>query len=57
MENPDNTSFRRKVTPGRILLAAILLSLAVVAVLLVLTYTKLTDLSPAISRLRSVSFV
>lgn len=55
METPHNTSFRRKVTPGRILLAAIVLSLAAVAVLLVLTYLKLTDLSREVAGLRRVT--
>ena len=55
MDTSDNASFLRKVTPGRLLLAAILLSLAVVAVLLVLTYQKLTDLSREMTGLRRVS--
>ena len=55
METSDNTPSSRKMTPGKILLGAILLSLAVVAILLVLTYLKLTDLSREMAGLRRVS--
>jgi len=55
VESPENTSCRQQVRPGRILLAAILRSLAGVAVLLVLTYLKLTDLSREMAGLRRVS--
>ena len=55
MSTPPTGSSPRKWIPRGIFPAAILLSLAVVAVLLVLTYLKLTDLNREMAGLRRVS--
>ena len=55
METSPNASSPRKGIPTRILVAAILLSVAAVAVLLVLTYLRLTELSREVAGLRRVT--
>lgn len=55
METPPTTSPSRKTTTRGIPPVAILLSLLVVAVLLVLTYLKMTDLSREVAGLKRVT--